>query len=116
MMFRIILLNLISILLQNPIESFVVTSSSPSAPLVVLRATGTQNDILKVPYEIEPIGIRIGHGFDIHRMVPREEAGQPVVIAGVEIIHSDQKVRLASKLLNGLRVRTAMAKQSTFRQ
>ena len=65
MMFRIILLNLISILLQNPIESFVVTSSSPSAPLVVLRATGTQNDILKVPYEIEPIGIRIGHGFDI---------------------------------------------------
>ena len=27
--------------------------------------------------------IRVGHGYDIHRMASREEAGQPVVIGGV---------------------------------
>lgn len=35
--------------------------------------------------------MRVGHGFDIHRMAPIEEAGQPVVIGGVEIPHKDQK-------------------------
>lgn len=29
----------------------------------------------------EPL-IRIGHGYDIHRMAPREEAGQPLVVGG----------------------------------
>ena len=52
------------------------------------------DDILKPSYEIEPLPFRIGHGFDIHRMAPLEEAGQPVVIGGVEIPHKDQKVRL----------------------
>ena len=56
-------------------------------------ATNT-DDLLKPSYEIEPIAIRIGHGFDIHRMVPLEEAGQPVVIGGVVIPHKDQKVRI----------------------
>ena len=42
-------------------------------------------------YEVEPALIRIGHGFDIHRMSPLEKAGQPVVIGGVVIDHKDQK-------------------------
>jgi 2-C-methyl-D-erythritol 2,4-cyclodiphosphate synthase len=50
------------------------------------------DSLLKPSYEIEPLQVRIGHGFDIHRMVPIEEAGQPVVIAGVEVTHTDQKV------------------------
>jgi len=33
--------------------------------------------------------IRIGHGYDIHRMASREEAGQPVVISGVTFDGSD---------------------------
>lgn len=53
---------------------------------------GTQTeDLLRPAYEIEKIPIRIGHGFDIHRMAPREEAGQPVVIGGVVIDHKPQK-------------------------
>eukprot|EP00586_Coscinodiscus_wailesii_P022755 CAMPEP_0172493536 /NCGR_PEP_ID=MMETSP1066-20121228/24981_1 /TAXON_ID=671091 /ORGANISM="Coscinodiscus wailesii, Strain CCMP2513" /LENGTH=254 /DNA_ID=CAMNT_0013263747 /DNA_START=253 /DNA_END=1014 /DNA_ORIENTATION=+ len=35
--------------------------------------------------------VRIGHGFDIHRMTPLEEAGQLVVIGGVVITNEDQK-------------------------
>jgi len=51
----------------------------------------TTDDILKPKYEIEKTALRIGHGFDIHRMIPLEEAGQPVVIGGVTINHKDQK-------------------------
>ena len=66
-----------------------ITSTSSSS----LLSTSTEtDDILKPKYEIESIPIRIGHGFDIHRMAPIEEAGQPVVIGGVEITHKDQKV------------------------
>jgi len=54
--------------------------------------TSTQDDLLKPAYEVEPIAIRIGHGFDIHRMAPIQDAGQPIVIGGVEITHKDQKV------------------------
>lgn len=46
---------------------------------------------LVLPYEVEKLPLRIGHGFDIHRMAPRSMAGQPIVIAGVEIVHDDQK-------------------------
>jgi len=53
----------------------------------------TTDDILKPKYEIEKTALRIGHGFDIHRMIPLEEAGQPVVIGGVTINHKDQKVK-----------------------
>jgi len=50
-----------------------------------------ENDVLKPNYEIEPIPMRIGHGFDIHRMAPIADAGQPIIIGGVEIPHKDQK-------------------------
>mmetsp|Transcript_8923 Transcript_8923/g.26536 ORF Transcript_8923/g.26536 Transcript_8923/m.26536 type:complete len:257 (+) Transcript_8923:46-816(+) len=86
----------------SPVASFLATattstSSSATTPpsLATLRSTAeastSTDDLLKPSYEIEPIPIRIGHGFDIHRMAPLEEAGQPVVIGGVEIPHSDQK-------------------------
>ena len=57
-----------------------------------MESTTTDENILKPSYEIEPLAIRIGHGFDIHRMAPIQDAGQPVVIGGVEIPHKDQKV------------------------
>ena len=49
------------------------------------------SSILRPSYSIEPIPLRIGHGFDIHRMVPLSEAGQPIIIGGVVITHEDQK-------------------------
>lgn len=49
------------------------------------------DSLLRPSYNIERIPLRIGHGFDIHKMVPYEEAGQPVVIGGVTIDHTDQK-------------------------
>lgn len=74
--------------------------SSPrslSTSLTSLSATDAETEaeissILRPSYAIESIPLRIGHGFDIHRMVPLEEAGQPVVIGGVVIDHEDQKV------------------------
>jgi 2-C-methyl-D-erythritol 2,4-cyclodiphosphate synthase len=48
------------------------------------------SSLLRPPYEIEPIPLRIGHGFDIHRMVPYSEAGQPLIVGGVVIDHADQ--------------------------
>jgi 2-C-methyl-D-erythritol 2,4-cyclodiphosphate synthase len=36
----------------------------------------------------EPL-LRIGHGYDIHRLDSREEAGQPIVIAGVRFDGSE---------------------------
>eukprot|EP00970_Alexandrium_tamarense_P009695 scaffold1942_cov197-Alexandrium_tamarense.AAC.27 len=73
--------------------------SSPrslSTSLTSLSATEAETEaeissILRPSYAIESIPLRIGHGFDIHRMVPLEEAGQPVVIGGVVIDHEDQK-------------------------
>ena len=65
-----------------------VTSSAIKA----IAAT-EEGNILRPNYEIEPVPLRIGHGFDIHRMAPLDEAGQPLVIGGVEITHKDQKVR-----------------------
>jgi hypothetical protein len=59
----------------------------------------TDDSLLSPCYDIERIPIRIGHGFDIHRMAPIQEAGQPVVIGGVEIIHTDQKVRGPMRIL-----------------
>ena len=57
----------------------------------------TADDLLTPKYQVEPIAIRIGHGFDIHRMVPIQDAGQPVVIAGVVIEHKDQKVNFVKQ-------------------
>jgi 2-C-methyl-D-erythritol 2,4-cyclodiphosphate synthase len=85
------------LLLSLPeLDAFVVVSvvSPPSSNSLSrpLSATATEvDDKLKPTYEIEKIPIRIGHGFDIHRMAPIEEAGQPIVIGGVIIDHSPQK-------------------------
>jgi 2-C-methyl-D-erythritol 2,4-cyclodiphosphate synthase len=46
--------------------------------------------ILRPTYTIEPLPIRIGHGFDIHRLVPISDAQQPIIIGGVIIDHVDQ--------------------------
>lgn len=86
----------------SPVMSFLAVVGTPSATsssMTTLKSTAdaaatNTDDLLKPSYEIEPIAIRIGHGFDIHRMVPLEEAGQPVVIGGVVIPHKDQKVRI----------------------
>jgi len=69
---------------SNNRRSISVTSS-------VLKLTEAADDILKPKYEIESIPIRIGHGFDIHKMAPIGDAGQPVIIGGVVIPHKDQK-------------------------
>ena len=87
---------LFAILAASPVVGFspigVVGASTTSNSALPSAVSSTQDDILKPKYEIEPIPIRIGHGFDIHRMAPLEEAGQPIVIGGVEIPHKDQKV------------------------
>ena len=89
---------LCALLAPRPIVGFTVgaPTTSSGSNTALQSAISTQDDLLKPPYEIEPISIRIGHGFDIHRMAPLEEAGQPVVIGGVEIPHKDQKVNIAS--------------------
>ena len=91
-MWKLQLVGLLSIVSS---EAFSPTSfRTNSIRTLALNAEQTEiDDILKPNYEIEPIPMRIGHGFDIHRMVPLEEAGQPVIIGGVEIPHKDQKVR-----------------------
>ena len=74
----------------QPLEGRLITNT------LSLQSTASPeiDDILKPKYDIEPIPLRIGHGFDIHRMAPIEEAGQPIVIAGVDIVHKPQKVGL----------------------
>lgn len=79
-------------------DAFAPPTVKTSTPFTLPRAAASDetssDDILKPSYDIEPIPLRIGHGFDIHRMAPLEEAGQPVVIGGVVIPHKDQKVRI----------------------
>lgn len=70
------------------------TESASSSSASSSSTSGEEAALLSPNYEIEPIAVRIGHGFDIHRMAPIQEAGQPIVIAGVEITHKDQKVGL----------------------
>lgn len=70
-------------------------STAHARPFFVPQKQSTASsteDLLRPTYEVEPLPIRIGHGFDIHRMAPIQEAGQPIVIGGVEITHKDQKV------------------------
>jgi 2-C-methyl-D-erythritol 2,4-cyclodiphosphate synthase len=73
----------------SPVTHLSSITGSLKAPSSIKSSSA--DDILKPSYDIEPLTIRIGHGFDIHRMAPIQEAGQPVVIGGVEITHSDQK-------------------------
>ena len=68
-----------------------VTAASRTSRLQMSTTATATDDLLNPSYEIEALPIRIGHGFDIHRMAPIEEAGQPVVIGGVEITHPPQK-------------------------
>jgi 2-C-methyl-D-erythritol 2,4-cyclodiphosphate synthase len=55
------------------------------------KPSTSTDDLLQPTYEVEKIPLRIGHGFDIHRMVPYDVAGQPIMIGGVEITHTPQK-------------------------
>jgi 2-C-methyl-D-erythritol 2,4-cyclodiphosphate synthase len=98
MMMRFSSLLLLS-LATTPVASFVVMAGGASRSTATITASirlaavsATEEDLLKPSYEIEPIPTRIGHGFDIHRMVPIADAGQPIVIGGVTIDHKDQKV------------------------
>mmetsp|Transcript_565 Transcript_565/g.1050 ORF Transcript_565/g.1050 Transcript_565/m.1050 type:complete len:251 (-) Transcript_565:39-791(-) len=67
------------------------TSTDGATSASTTTSSSSSDDLLHPNYEIEPLPVRIGHGFDIHRMAPIQEAGQPVVIGGVEITHKDQK-------------------------
>eukprot|EP00980_Cylindrotheca_fusiformis_P027847 scaffold22560_cov135-Cylindrotheca_fusiformis.AAC.58 len=78
------------VLLAASIESFAVKGAGKSNTYLT-ASVSTEDDLLNPSYEIEPVSFRIGHGFDIHRMAPIEEARQPVVIGGVEVTHKDQK-------------------------
>jgi len=70
------------------------TTRSNSITSTLCGSSEASSDDLMFPdYDIEPVPLRIGHGFDIHRMSPREEAGKPVIIGGIEITHKDQKWR-----------------------
>ena len=48
----------------------------------------TRTSSLGMGASAEP-SLRIGHGYDIHRMAPLAKAGQPVVISGVKFDGSD---------------------------
>ena len=73
-------------------QTTTTTTTTSNTQLFAEKDDDNSDDILKPKYEIEPLPLRVGHGFDIHRMAPLEEAGQPVVIGGVTIPHKDQKV------------------------
>lgn len=98
----------------SPVSSFAAVAGSTSTVATATATTSTttsrlasttdeaaataaalefdeDDDPTKPKYDIEPIPFRIGHGFDIHRMAPLQEAGQPVVIGGVEIPHKPLK-------------------------
>ena len=70
----------------------VVAFTIPAISSTPSRLHSSNNDLLTPDYEIEKLPFRIGHGFDIHRMAPIQDAGQPIVIGGVVIDHLDQKV------------------------
>ena len=81
-----------SAIVQQQPPSRTTTTTTSNTQLFAEKDNNNSDDILKPKYEIEPLPLRVGHGFDIHRMAPLEEAGQPVVIGGVTIPHKDQKV------------------------
>lgn len=92
MMFRGFVFTSTLLFLQTSANAFLASTPSNLNRHHALFSTTTEtDDILKPKYEIEKTPLRIGHGFDIHRMIPFEEAGQPVVIGGVIIDHKDQK-------------------------
>ena len=65
-------------------------SSAPAAAYDTAAAAPDEAEIsslLQPPHDIEPAPLRVGHGFDIHRLVPLSEADQLVVIGGVVLDH-----------------------------
>jgi 2-C-methyl-D-erythritol 2,4-cyclodiphosphate synthase len=76
-----------SLSVASTTDDVAASSSSSSSS----TAQTSSDDLLNPDYPIEPIPVRIGHGFDIHRMAPIEAAGQPLVIAGVVVPHPPQK-------------------------
>ena len=49
---------------------------------------GASSSAASTRMEYDPL-VRIGHGYDIHRLAPMDEAGQPLVIGGVSFDGSD---------------------------
>lgn len=81
-----------TISLRSKITTTGVSLASATTDASSTTSTSSNTDDLLTPsYDIERIPLRIGHGFDIHRMAPLSEAGQPVVIGGVVIDHKPQK-------------------------
>lgn len=79
----------------SPLDATTKTTTTTTTTTKLFSSTSSStstqtDDLLSPSYEVEKIPIRIGHGFDIHRMAPLKEAGQPVVIGGVVIDHKPQ--------------------------
>jgi len=68
---------------------FLVLLAGVAEGLLAVSASLRQKRPLKslrdddAPVKGADLQLRLGHGYDIHRMAPRSEAGQPVVISGV---------------------------------
>lgn len=82
---------IVALLLLVSLSPALPFSSPPSTirPRALLLRSAAA-DPTAPSYPIEPLPLRIGHGFDIHRMSPLSKAGQPIVIAGVEVKHPPQ--------------------------
>jgi 2-C-methyl-D-erythritol 2,4-cyclodiphosphate synthase len=81
----------LGLILSSSVAPTTTTTDEDGASSAAAATTKTSDDLLNPDYPIEPIPIRIGHGFDIHRMAPLQEAGQPLVIAGVVVPHGPQQ-------------------------
>lgn len=83
---------LLTLLILSLVNSF--TPLAPNYSKIAVTATSLLasklDDIISPQYDIESLPIRVGHGFDIHRMAPLEVAGQPIIIGGVTIDHNDE--------------------------
>ena len=53
------------------------------AHLTMASASAPAKPTTTTPTSLPLIRTRIGHGYDIHQMAPRQVAGQPLVISGV---------------------------------
>jgi 2-C-methyl-D-erythritol 2,4-cyclodiphosphate synthase len=65
-----------------------LSAPSTSQGLTCPPAVRRHASVTSIAVDAEP-AIRIGHGYDIHRLASMEEAGQPLVIAGVKFDGSD---------------------------
>mmetsp|Transcript_47879 Transcript_47879/g.110964 ORF Transcript_47879/g.110964 Transcript_47879/m.110964 type:complete len:232 (+) Transcript_47879:22-717(+) len=67
------------------VVSAAVLLGAPIAPLAWVAARAASAQEVDAVAERPPPAIRIGHGWDIHRLSTKEEAGQGCVIGGVEV-------------------------------